>query len=153
MTTRPTRLLPLAVFAAAVLVGIFAAMVVHYRTSLRTAIRQTIINRDAATLLPVALRQLAQGEAGPDADSTAGLLAAVLETAQQKNMLAVVIFDAQGHTLRYAPSSLLFAELPLDDYLRLLKSEPISRYHPEFPLGRYFAGINPGHNRPVAPVL
>ncbi len=153
MSLRSTRLWPLTVLAGAVLVGIFAALVVHYRTGLRAEIRRTIINRDAAVLLPVALRQLAEGEAAPGGDTTAGLLAAVLETAQQKNMLAVVVFDAQGHTLRYAPDSLLFAELPLDVYAQLLKSEPISRYHPAFLLDRYFAGIKPTASQPATPVL
>jgi signal transduction histidine kinase len=136
------------------LVGIFAAMVVGFRAPLREEIRQTIINRHAAALRPMALRQLAQRETAPG-DPT-GLLAAVLESIQQEDMLAVVIFDAQGHTLQFAPDSLLFAELPLDDYLRLLKAEPISRFHPDFPLDRYFAGIGAApaeHPTPVLEVL
>ncbi len=140
-----------ALLTGALLVGIFAAMVVGFRAALREEIRQTIINRDAATLRPVALRQLAQRETAPG--DPASLLAAVLESAQQENMLAVVIFDAQGHTLQFAPDSLLFAELPLDDYLRLLKAEPISRFHPDFPLGRYFAGIGPAPAQRPTPVL
>ena len=153
MTRQPTRLWPLAALAGVVLLGIFAAMVVHYRNTLRAEVRRTIINRDAAVLLPVALRQLAQNGSDHEATTTAELLATVLDTAQQKNMLAVVIFDAQGRTLRYAPDSLVFAELPLEVYAQLLKSEPISRYHPNFPLARYFAGIKPTESQADTPVL
>jgi signal transduction histidine kinase len=148
------RPLPLAVLTGAVLVAIFATMVVSFRARLGAEIRQTIINRDASVLLPVAQRQLAQRSAASTGPSD--LLAAVLESAQQEDMLAVAIFDAKGHVLRYAPDSLLFAELPLEDYLRLLKFEPISRFHPEFPLNRYFAGVAgaaPGHPTPVLEVL
>ena len=65
----------------------------------------------------------------------------------------MVIFDAQGHILRVAPDSLLFAELPLDDYLRLLKLESISRYDPAFPLDRYFTGVGGPPEQRRTPVL
>jgi len=39
-----------------------------------------------------------------------------------------------------APDTLLLVDLPLSDYLELLKGESISRYHPAFPLDRYFTG-------------
>jgi len=126
-------------------------MVVSFRSRLRGEIRQTIISRDASVLLPVAQRQLAQRSAA--STQPADLLAAVLESAQQEDMLAVVIFDEKGHTLRYAPDSLIFAELPLDDYFRLLKFEPISRFFPEFPLNRYFSGIAGAAARNPTPVL
>jgi hypothetical protein len=54
------RPLPLAILTGALLVAIFATMVVRFRTTLRGEIRQTIINRDATVLLQVAQRQLAQ---------------------------------------------------------------------------------------------
>ena len=144
------RPLPLVILTGALLVAIFATMVVRFRTRLRAEIRQTIINRDASVLLPVAQRQLAQRSAASTGPSD--LLAAVLESAQQEDMLAVAIFDSKGHILRYAPDSLLFAELPLDDYLRLLKFEPISRFYPEFPLNRYFAGITGTAAMSAAPI-
>ncbi len=137
--------------AGALLVGIFAALVVDFRATLREQIRQTIINRNAAVLRPVALRQLMQRENSPG--DPASLLAAVLESVQQEDMLAVVIFDAQGRTLQFAPHSLLFAELPLDDYLRLLQGDPISRFHPDFPLDRYFSGVGPSPTARSTPVL
>ena len=158
MNPRLSRLALPALAAGALLVAIFAVMVVRFRAELRAEIRQTIIDRDAAVLRPVALRQLAQREAALAGQPAgpADLLAAVLESAQQEDMLAMVIFDARGHILRVAPDSLLFAELPLDDYLRLLKLESISRYHPDFPLDRYFAGVGgtPAQRRtPVLEVL
>src|SRR5580658_6543297 len=148
------RPLPLVILTGALLVAIFATMVVRFRTRLRAEIRQTIINRDATVLLPVAQRQLAQRSAA--GTEPTDLLAAVLESAQQEDMLAVVIFDEKGHVLRYAPDSLIFAELPLDDYFRLLKFEPISRFYPAFPLGRYFSGVAGSvaqHPTPVLEVL
>ncbi len=155
MNPRPLRLAWSTAAAGALLVAIFAVLVVRYRAELRNEIRRTIINRDADGLRPVALRQLAQREsalagrpAGP-----ADLLAAVLESAQQEGMLGVVVFDAQGRTLRYAPESLLIAELPFGDYLQLLKLEPISRYNPEFPLDRYFAGVGGPAAERRTPVL
>ncbi len=151
MNRRLTRPLPLAVLTGTLLVAIFATMVVAFRSRLRGEIRQTIINRDASVLLPVAQRQLAQRSAtGTDPSD---LLAAVLESAQQQDMLAVVVFDGKGHVLRYAPDSLIFAELPLDDYIRLLKFEPISRLYPAFPLNRYFSGIAPTAAPQATPVL
>lgn len=145
------RLVLPALAAATLLVAIFAGMVVRFRAGLREEIRRTIIDRDTSILRPVALRQLARGEAATT--SPADLLAAVLDSAQQENMLAVAVYDAQGRTLRFAPDSLLIAELPLDDYLRLLKGEPIGRYHPVFPLDHYFSGVGGPPAQRKTPVL
>jgi signal transduction histidine kinase len=151
MNPRPTRL-ALPVFVAGVLlVAIFVGAVVRFRSTLREEIHQTIIRRDAAALYPVALRQLADQE--PLSATSANLLPAVLESAQQENMLAIAVFDEKAEPIDFAPRSLLFAELPLDDYLRLLKLETISRYHADFPLARYFAGVTAGQTAPVLEVL
>jgi len=139
------------VLAGGLLVAILAAVVFRFRAELRTEMRQTIINRAATVLLPVAQRQLAQRSALSTGPSD--LLAAVLETAQQDDMLAVAIFDAQGRPLQYAPASLIYAELPIEDYIRLQRMEPISRYYPEFPLNRYFSGLAPAAARAPTPVL
>jgi len=155
MNLRPTRLLGGTAAAGALLVAIFAVLVVRYRAELRAEIHRTIIDRDAAVLRPVAQQQLARREsalAGQPA-GPADLLAAVLESASQEGMLGVIIFDAQGRTLRWAPDSLLIAELPFSDYLRLLKRETISRYNPEFPLDRYFAGVGGPPAQRTTPVL
>jgi signal transduction histidine kinase len=152
---RRFHLVSTALAVGALLVGIFTVTVVWFRAGLRAEIRQTIIERDAAVLRPVALRQLAQREAALAGQPAgpADLLAAVMESAQQEGMLAVVVFDAQGRCLRVAPDSLLLAELPMDDYLRLLKSESISRYHPELALDRYFAGVGGAARERRTPVL
>jgi signal transduction histidine kinase len=155
----PSRISPLrtvgppvlVVLTGALLVAILAAVVLRFRSELRAEMRQTIIDRAAAVLLPVAQRQLVQrssSSAGP-----ADLLAAVLESAQQEDMLAVAVFDARGHTLQYAPASLIFAELPIEDFIRLQKSEPISRFYPDFPLGRYFSGLSAAAKQSPTPVL
>lgn len=141
----------LALSAGVLLVAIFGGTVAWFRHTLREEVRQTIIQRDAAVLYPVALRQLAQQEAaGVEGTDLPG---AVLQSALQENMLAIAVFDERGEPLHFAPQSLLFAELPLSDYVRLLKREPISRYHAEFPLSRYFAGIAAGQTAPVLEVL
>jgi len=102
--------------------------VLRDRAELKSEIHRTLIERDAAILRPVAWHQLAAREA----TSTPDLLPAVLESADQENMLAVVIFDAEGHTVNFQPDSLQFTHLALEDYLRLIKQESISRYFPEF---------------------
>jgi signal transduction histidine kinase len=141
----------LVVLTGALLVAIFSVMVMRFRSELREEMRRTIISRAATVLLPVAQRQLAQRSAASTGSSD--LLAAVLESALQEDMLAVVIFDSKGHALNYAPESLIFAELPVDDYIHLLKFEPISRFYPEFPLDRYFSGISKAAARRPTPVL
>ncbi len=155
MNPRPARLALPVIATGLLLVAIFAALVVRFRTELRAQIHQTIIDRSADVLRPVAERQLRQREAAL-AGRPAGpgdLLAAVLESAQQKDMLAVVVFDAQGRVLRVAPDSLLLVDLPVGDYFQLLKGDSISRYNAEFPLGRYFTGVGLAAQPRVAPVL
>ncbi|HTX64442.1 MAG TPA: ATP-binding protein [Opitutaceae bacterium] len=155
MNPRLSRLALPVLAAGLLLVAIFAAMVVRLRAELRAQIRQQIIDRAAEVLRPVAQRQLAAREAAL-AGRPAGpsdLLAAVLENAQQEDMLAMVVYDAQGRVLRSAPDTLLLGDLALDDYLRLLKGESISRYDPALPLDRYFAGVGGPAAQRQAPVL
>jgi signal transduction histidine kinase len=151
MLSRVQKPFIILILTGVLLVGIYVTMVLRLRTELRDEIRQTIIDRDASVLRPVALRQLAQRESTV---RTAGdeLLSAVLESVQQENMLAIAVFDPQAEPLQSAPGSLLFAELPLDDYVRLLGTESISRYHPNFPLSRYFAGMAATQTAPVLEV-
>lgn len=153
-TSRHTRLLALITLATAlVLVAIFVGMVVRFRSELRAEIREKIIGRDAAVLYPVAMQQLAESETLTTPQSTNhNQLSVVLKSArQQLGMLAVAVFDPDGRTVNAVPSTMLFVELPADDYLRLLGGTPISRYHEAFPLDQYFAGISPKKNQ--APVL
>jgi signal transduction histidine kinase len=155
MTPRLSRLALPVLAAGVLLVAIFAVMVMRFRAQLRAEIRQTIIDRAAEVLRPVALRQLAQREAGLAGRpaGAADLPAAVLESAQQEDMVAVVVFDDRGRVLRVAPDTLLFGDLPLDDYLQLLKGESISRYYPAFPLDRYFVGASRAPGQRPTPVL
>jgi signal transduction histidine kinase len=125
-------------------------MLSRFRGNLRDEIRTTVISRDASVLLPVAQRELA--ERANEAADPADLLAAVLDSAQQEDMLGVAIFDEQGKTIRYAPGTLLFPVLNADDLLRLVRFETISRFNPEFPLNRYFSGFS-GSKPDHAPVL
>lgn len=134
------------------LTAIFAMLLIQFRGELRSEIQHKIIERDAATLYPMALLQMADATAsGIDSGGADELLSPVLRSAQQIGMLAVAVFDADGNPLRAVPNNLLFVELPVDDYLALRQLKPISRYHAAFPLDRTFAGISPEQR--AAPVL
>ena len=139
-----------AVCVGTLLVAIFSALVIWFRSDLRREIHLKIIERDAAVLYPMALQQVAESAeaTGPNAPSP---LTALLKSARQKGMLAVAVFDADGNTIESVPATQLFVELPTEDFLRLQGGVPISRYHPDFPLDQYFAGVAPDERQ--APVL
>lgn len=141
-----TKLLLITLATGLLLIAVFVSTVWRYRTALGAEIRRTIIERDAAVLQPVALQQLAEARAAGDTS-----LHAVLRSAHQEGMLAVALFDAEGRPAHYLPRSLLLADLPTDDLLRLQTRQPISRFHPQFPLDRYFSGIAAEHR--TTPVL
>jgi signal transduction histidine kinase len=133
---------------------IFAALVIWFRSDLRSEIHLKIIERDAAVLYPMALQQLADSAANGTPDSSGNALTALLMSARQKGMLAVAVFDRDGNTVESVPATQLFVELPTDDYLKLEGGVPISRYHPAFPLDRYFAGVSADQRQtPVLEVL
>jgi len=113
------RLALITLATAVVLVSVFTVMVVLFRADLRDEIRQKIIDRDAAVLYPVALQQLAESEVDASPPATGGnQLAGVLKSArQQQGMLAVAIFDSECRTVNAVPATMLFVELPADDYL------------------------------------
>ncbi|MBI5424913.1 MAG: sensor histidine kinase [Opitutae bacterium] len=150
-----TTLLAATLGAGALLLAIFGALLLYFRDSLHREIRRTVINRDSAVLSPVTRQQIAAASkrAAPRALRAPELLEAVLPAAQQDGMLAVAVFNEQGDLLRAVPDSLLFAELATTDYVTLLGNAPISRYHPEFPLDRYFRGAQPSTTAPVLEVL
>lgn len=152
---RPSSRLALITLATALLlVAIFAGMVVRFRTELREDIRQKIIGRDAAVLYPFALQQVAEAEAANPGTTNPSLrLAYVFKSANQRGMLGVAVFDEEGRTVQAVPATMLFVELPADDYLRLLGGTPLSRYHDSFPLDRYFTGIAPQRTAPVLEIL
>jgi len=142
---------PVGAFCAGVLLAvIFSALVIWFRSDLRDEIHLKIIERDAAVLYPMALEQLADGGAAEDPGASAPLTA-LLRSARQKGMLAVAVFDRDGNTIESVPATQVFVELPTEDFLRLQKGTPISRYHPTFPLDQYFAGVSPEQRQ--APVL
>lgn len=160
MTPRPREKHPMprptprysigAVSTGVLLVIIFAALVIWFRSDLRNEIHLKIIERDAAVLYPMALQQVSDSDTGGPSNSQAPLTA-LLKSARQKGMLAVAVFDRDGNTIESVPSNQLFVELPTDDYLKLEAGAPISRYHPSFPLDKYFSGVAPEQRQ--APVL
>lgn len=156
VTPRPSRLLLATLVVGVALVAIFAGLLVRSRGELHTEIRRVVIARAAATLLPVARQQIDSVAARSGADvplRSDELLPAVLQSAQQEDMLAVAVFDAQGNLARALPGTLLFAELNAEDYLALLRTGSISRFHPEFPLSSHFAATAAHTTAPVLEVL
>lgn len=153
MRLRQPRLSLAMLAVGCVLVAIFAGMVVRYRSELRSEIRRAIIGQNAATLLPVARQQIAESAAAGarDAVDARVLLTAVLTSARQDGMLAVVVYDAAGALVQSVPPNLVFAELTASDFVALLGGEPLSRFIPDFPLQRYFTGLGGGAR--TAPVL
>lgn len=170
-----TRSAAVALLAGGLLVAIFAALLLQLRRELVAEIHRKIIERDAAVLHPVALQQLRDAAAlhsislpseqdqavyaggddsvSPNSDSVIAVLA-TLKSAQQTGMLGVAVFDADGNPLRAVPASMLFVDLPPDDYLELTRLKPISHYHPDFALRPAFAGTQPADEPlPVLEVL
>lgn len=150
--SRP-RFALVATVAGLALLAIFGALLFRFRAELRAEIRERIIGRDAFVLHSVALQQLAERESAgldprnrPDA-----VLAAVLRSAQQRGMIAVATFDADGNLLEALPAGQLFVDLPVVDFLQLLEGRPISRYTPAFALDRAFSAR--ASSEKPAPVL
>ncbi len=142
-----------ALFTGALLLAIFAALVIWFRSDLRAEIHLKIIERDSAVLYPMALQQLADSSANTPPGATSALTA-LLTSARQKGMLAVAVFDGDGNTVESVPATQLFVELPTVDFLKLQGGAPISRYHPAFPLDQYFAGVSTAQRQtPVLEVL
>ena len=137
----------------AIVVAIFAVMVIRFRADLQSEIHQKIIERDAAVLYPMAEQQLEDSETSiPDRTANPfAPLTALLKSARQEGMLAIAVFDPDGGTIEAVPANQLFVELPMEDYLRVQTGESITRYHPEFPLDQYFAGV--AREQRPAPVL
>ncbi len=154
MNSRYPRLALISLAGGVILIAIFAGMLLQFRAELRDDIHRKIIERAAANLRPEANQQLVDAEAAnPPGTSAAALLPAVLKTAAQEGMLAVTVFDAEGTTVQALPASLLLAELPAEDFSRLLGGESISRYRPDFPAELYFAGLGGRPEERRIPVL
>jgi signal transduction histidine kinase len=147
---RPALVLALAALCiGGLLFAAFAVMVLRSRAQLVGELHRRIIEREAAVLRPFALQQVSD-ETNPDRPP----LTALLRSARQEGMIAVAVFDAAGSTIGTVPTDQFFVELPIDDYVRLQSSASHSRFHPDFPLDQYFAGVAPGQARvPVLEVL
>ena len=147
------RLATATLLIGAILVAIFASMVIRFRADLQSEIHQKIIERDAAVLSPVARLQVEDSVASrvDNAANPYTPLTALLKSARQEGMLAIAVFDPDGSTIEAVPATQLFVELEMDDYLRLQGSDSITRYHPTFPLDQYFVGVAPAQRQ--APVL
>ena len=114
------RLALASLLIGALLTAIFAALLIGFRGDLRSEIQRKIIERDAAVLYPMALLQMAEAHTGAmDSNGIDELLSPILRTAQQAGMIAVSVFDAEGNPRRAVPNTLLFVDLPVDDYLEL----------------------------------
>jgi signal transduction histidine kinase len=150
-TNRPGLKFSVAALGVGILlVAIFSTLVIGFRSDLRREIHLKIIERDAAVLYPMALQQVSES-AESNAPNASSPLTALLKSARQRGMLAVAVFDSDGNTIESVPSTQLFVELPTEDFLKLEGGAPISRYHPDFPLDQYFAGVAPEDRQ--APVL
>jgi signal transduction histidine kinase len=147
------RLATATLLIGAILVAIFASLVIRFRADLQSEIHQKIIERDAAVLYPMARLQVEDSEASraDKASNPYAPLTALLKSARQEGMLAIAVFDPDGSTIETVPATQLFVELEMDDYLRLQGGESITRYHPAFPLDQYFVGVAPDQRQ--APVL
>lgn len=104
--------------------GVFAGLVLLYSHQLRADIRRKMIERDAAVLQPVVQQQIESSDS----------LNALLPDARREGMLALALFDEAGVTLEKLPASQLLVELPVEDYVQLQDGQPITRFHPTFPL-------------------
>lgn len=145
---RSPRVLAMVVLATGLsLFAVFTIMVLRSQRELQAEIHHRMVERDAAVIQPFAAQQVADERP----QNSRSPLTALLRSAQQEGMLAIAIFDAEGNTLEAVPSTQLFVDLPVDDYVTLQTGARISRYHPDFPLDQYFAGISPATS--TAPVL
>src|SRR5688500_16525568 len=145
---------PFAVFGlgvAILLAVVFALLVAQYGRELRREIREKMIERDAAVLYPVAQRQIEHDGTARLGGETAGFsLSALLPDARREGLLAMAIFDEDGVTLEQVPLNQLLVELPVEDFLGLQNSRPITRFHPQFRLSDLFPG---SPTTSVVPVL
>ena len=142
--------------AGVLLTAILVGAVLPFRAEERALFRQKLIDRDAAVLFPVALQQLAEGEAAAGRTPIRPeelLVPVLLRSAAREGMIGVAIFDAEGNRLQSAPASLLLADLPAGDYPTLLAGQTVSRYTEDFPLDRYFSGTTGREGTRALPIL
>lgn len=140
---------------------VFGAVLAAVTLQLRSAIRQQIIDRDAAALYPFA--QLALEKTGltsfgidPELAEDADLLAVALETSELKNVLGVRLYDWKGELVEAVPPTLYFGFLPSEDFDQVQRLETVSRYYPSADIASLeFAGQpeNAKDGHPLVEVL
>ncbi|HEY4247952.1 MAG TPA: ATP-binding protein [Lacunisphaera sp.] len=128
---------------------VFVGLVLRYDHDLRGAIRQKMIERDAAVLTSVAQQEIETGSPIGSDPNSARWLSALLPGAHRQGLLAMAIFDADGVTLERVPATQFPVELPADDLVQLQNGQPLTRYWPRFSLGQLF----PGNFPEATPVL
>jgi len=131
------------------LAGVFAALLLPSREQLRAEIRQTLINRDAAVLLPVVQERLAEHPPGHALD--AETLRTLLRSGEKAGTLAMAVFDGDGNLVQAVPATLPFVDLAPADFLDLTNGRPLSRFHPNYHLQAAF-GVDDAL-QPGVPVL
>ena len=139
--------------AGVILAAILAAAIIPFRNAEATLVKQKILERDADILYPEALQLLTESQAANPGASAADTLWPVTKTAEQRGMLAVTIFDANGESLHSVPLTLLLPEIPAADFPELLGGRAISHYHPDFPLADHFSGVSRNSTAPILEVL
>ncbi len=151
MPTRTRHLLLAALALGALLSLTFSLLVLQSRRELQAELRQKIIERPADLLAPIAHLELT--DAAPRlTDSPLSLLAPVLRSARQQGMLAVSLYESDGHHLRSIPELPRPALTPADlTALALAAPRPVSRYYPAFRLQDFLSGF-PADTEPT-PVL
>lgn len=119
------------------LAAVFTLLVLRLRSGLELEIRDKMVSRAASILQPVAQRQFERqldlsGTAQPVSNV---LVAGLLASAHQEDMLSMAIFDANGATLEKVPANQPLVELPLEDFVRLGDGGTISRFKEDYVFG------------------
>lgn len=156
----PRRALLLALLG----LGVFVGVLLGVSLSLRQRLRGQILARDAAVLSALALLEVEKADSqalayyGLKSADEESMLEALLDVSRLDGVVAFRVFDAQGQTLLDAvPTSFVRGELSPEDVDTLQKTrKPLSHFHPQSSLGRYFylSGANEAqeNDRPL-PVL
>ncbi|MEO6991994.1 MAG: sensor histidine kinase [Lacunisphaera sp.] len=137
------RLAAIPLILGGLIMLVFVALVLRYDHDLRGAIREKMIERDAAVLASVAQQEIETGSSTGSDPNSARWLSALLPAAHRQGLLAMAIFDADGVPLEKIPSTQFPVELPVDDLVQLQNGQPLTRYWPTFSLGQLFPGSFP----------
>lgn len=110
--------------------GALAAGVFATRAELRREVVDRMIGQTAAVLQPVVQNRVALALSSPgETPVRQRMVAALFAGARQRGLLALAVFDEDGLAVDAIPEGRGFVDLPVGDYLQLLRGEPISRLH------------------------